>query len=193
VKRVCRAMAGLAILCSVAGVAQQPKFKTGNPEKQKVVEELTYYYEILSYTPPVPVDLTGPHDLSTPETAAMNMLQAMSSMDYQRWLTLWTPESQEMMRKRFQELGKGPELFKNVWSKLFAQQTITLTKRIETGPYVVVVATFSPSGGGEPQDMEFVFTQVKGAWLGSQDLASDPVLLNWREPGTVIKRVARAK
>ena len=60
---------GMLVVClSVWG---QSLYKTSAPEKQKVVEELTYYYEVSSYTPPVQVDVTKTANPSTPEGAAM--------------------------------------------------------------------------------------------------------------------------
>jgi hypothetical protein len=182
------------LVLSTLSLGQTP-YKTSAPEKQKVVEELTYYYEVSSYTPAIPVDVTKTATASTPEGAAMQLLEAMHSQDFDRWLRLWTPESQEFMRSQFKKNGTGPEVFKNAWSKLFTGHTVALTKRIETGPYVFVVATFSPAQGvpGQPLDMEFVFKQVDGTWMATQDLAADPVLNNWKNPNSVTRRVVRSK
>jgi hypothetical protein len=177
----------------------QALYKTSVPEKQKVVEELTYYYEVSSYTPPVPVDVTKTANASTPEGAAMQLLEAMHSLDFDRWLRLWTPESQELMKSQYKKNGTSPDVFKNGWSKAFAGRTVALTKKIETGPYVILVATLSPVGGAasaapaQPVEMEFVFKQVNGAWMATQELAADPVLNSWKEPNSVSRRVVRSK
>src|SRR5436305_9387685 len=192
-KSVC-AFGVLAI--SVLSFAQAP-YKTSAPEKQKVVEELTYYYEVSSYTPPIPVDVTKTANASTPEGAAMQLLEAMHSLDFDRWLRLWTPESQELMKSQYKKNGTGPEVFKNGWAKAFAGHTVALTKKIETGPYVIIVATLSPVGGAasastaQPIEMQFVCKQVNGIWMATQELASDPVLNNWKEPNSVTRRVVR--
>jgi hypothetical protein len=184
---------GALVLCA-PGFGQS-LYKTSAPEKQKVMEELTYYYEVSSYTPAVPVDLTKPTNASTPEGAAMQLLQAMHALDFDRWLRLWTPESQEIMKKQYKEQGTGPEVFKNGWSKVFTGHTVALTKKIETGPYVIEVATFSSGGGttGEPLEMEFVFKQVNGTWTATQEMMTDPVLINWKTPNSITKRVVRTK
>jgi hypothetical protein len=185
------------LFCCVLGFGQAP-YKTSNPEKQKVVEELVYYYEVSSYTPPIPVDVTKTANGSTPEGAAMQLLEAMHSLDFDRWLRLWTPESQELMKSRYKN-GTGPEVFKNGWAKAFAGRTVALTKKIETGPYVIVVAMLSPAGAAasappaQPIEMEFVFKQVNGTWTATQEMASDPVLNNWKEPNSVTRRVVRSK
>src|SRR5712671_6091475 len=153
------------LFCCALGFGQAP-YKTSAPEKQKVVEELTYYYEVSSYTPPIPVDVTKTANASTPEGAAMQLLEAMHSLDFDRWLRLWTPESQQMMKTQYQKNGTSPDVFKNGWSKAFNGRTVALTRKIETGPYVIVVATFSPMGGAssatpaQPMEMEFVFKQI---------------------------------
>jgi hypothetical protein len=193
-KSVC-AFGVLAI--SVLSFAQAP-YKTSAPEKQKVVEELVYYYEVSSYTPPIPVDVTKTANASTPEGAAMQLLEAMHSLDFDRWLRLWTPESQELMKSQYKKNGTGPDVFKNGWSKAFSGHSVSLTKKIETGPYVIIVATLSPVGGAattpaQPIEMQFVLKQVNGAWMATQELASDPVLNSWKEPNSVTRRVVRSK
>ena len=186
------------LFCCALGVGQAP-YKTSVPEKQKVVEDLVYYYEVSSYTPPIPVDVTKTANASTPEGAAMQLLEAMHSLDFDRWLRLWTPESQQMMKSRYQKDGTSPEVFKSGWSKAFNGRTVTLTKKVETGPYAIILATFSPTGGAasatpvQPLDMEFVFKQIDGAWMATQDLAADPVLNNWKNPNSVTRRVVRSK
>lgn len=187
---------GMLVVClSVWG---QAPYKTSAPEKDKVVEELTYYYEVSSYTPPVPVDVTKTASASTPEGGAMQLLEAMHSLDFDRWLRLWTPESQQIMKSQYQKNGTSPDVFKNGWSKAFNGRSVTLTKKIESGPYVIVVATLSPTGGAsatpaQPIEMQFVFKQVNGAWMATQEMAADPVLNNWKEPNSVTRRVVRSK
>jgi hypothetical protein len=189
----------LGMLVACLPVWGQAQYKTSTPEKQKVVEELTYYYEVSSYTPAIPVDVTKTANPSTPEGAAMQLLEAMHSQDFDRWLRLWTPESQELMKSQYKKNGTGPEVFKNGWSRAFAGHTVALTKKIETGPYVIVVATLSPVGGAatapqaQPVEMQFVFKQVNGAWMATQELAADPVLNSWKEPNSVARRVVRSK
>ena len=181
------------MLCAVS-FGQSP-YKTSSPEKQKVMEDLTYYYEVSSYTPAVQVDLTRPTNASTPEGAAMQILQAMNALDFDRWLRLWTPESQEVMKKQYKERGTSPDVFKSGWSKVFTGHTVSLTKKIETGPYVIEVATFSSPGGAsaEPIEMEFVLKQVNGVWMATQEMMTDPVLLHWKTPDLVTKRIVRTK
>jgi hypothetical protein len=189
----------LGMLVAYLPVWGQSLYKTSAPEKQKVVEELTYYYEVSSYTPPIPVDVTKTANASTPEGAAMQLLEAMHSLDFDRWLRLWTPESQELMKSQYKKNGTGPEVFKNGWAKAFAGHTVALTKKIETGPYVIIVATLSPVGGAasaapaQPIEMQFVCKQVSGTWMATQELAADPVLNNWKEPNSVTRRVVRSK
>jgi hypothetical protein len=188
---------GMVVTC--LPVLGQSLYKTSVPEKQKVVEELVYYYEVSSYTPAVPVDLTKTANPITPEGAAMQLLEAMHSQDFDRWLRLWTPESQQIMKSQYQKNGTSPDVFKNGWSKAFNGRTATLTKKIETGPYVIVVATLSPTGSAagatpaQPIDMEFVFKQVNGVWMATQELAADAVLNNWKQPNSVTRRVVRSK
>jgi hypothetical protein len=191
VKSVCAI--GMLMLCALS-FGQSP-YKTSAPEKQKVMEDLTYYYEVSSYTPAVQVDLTKPTDANTPEGAAMQILQAMHALDFDRWLKLWTPESQEVMKKQYKDRGINPDVFKNGWSKAFTGHTVALTKKIETGPYAIEVATFSSAGApsGEPIEMEFVLKQVNGAWMATQEMMTDPVLLHWKTPDVVTKRIVRTK
>jgi hypothetical protein len=189
----------LGMLVACLPVCGQSLYKTSAPEKQKVVEELTYYYEVSSYAPPVPVDVTKTANANTPEGAAMQLLEAMHSLDFDRWLRLWTPESQELMKSQYKKNGTSPDVFKNGWSKAFAGHSVALTKKIETGPYVIVVATLSPVGGAasaapaQPVEMQFVIKQVNGAWMATQEMAADPVLNNWKEPNSVTRRVVRSK
>lgn len=186
------------LFCCVFGFCQA-QYKTSAAEKQKVVEELVYYYEVSSYTPAIPVDVTKTANPSSPEGAAMQLLEAMHSLDFDRWMRLWTPESQELMKSQYKKNNTGPEVFKNGWSKAFAGHSVALTKKIESGPYVIVVAVFSPVGPAasappaQPIEMQFVFKQVNGTWTATQDMASDPVLNNWKEPNSVTRRVVRSK
>jgi hypothetical protein len=187
---------GLLVAC--LPVWGQSLYKTSAPEKEKIVEELTYYYEVSSYTPPVQVDVTKTANPITPEGAAMQMLAILHAQDYDRWFSLWTPESQAVMKEQFKKNGTSPDAFKNAWAKVFAGHTVALTKKIETGPYVIVMVTLSPASPTaaapeQPIDMGLVFKQVNGMWMPTQEMASDPVLDNWKNPNTVIRRVVRSK
>ena len=189
----------LGLLVACLPVCGQSAYKTSAPEKDKVVEELVYYYEVSSYTPPIPVDVTKTANGTTPEGAAMQLLEAMHSLDFDRWMRLWTPESQELMKSQYKKNGTSPDVFKNGWSKAFAGHSVALTKKIESGPYVIVVAVFSPVGAAasdpsaKPFEMQFVFKQVNGNWMATQEMASDPVLNSWKEPNSVTRRVVRSK
>jgi len=187
----------LGMMVACLPVWGQSPYKTSAPEKEKIVEELTYYYEVSSYTPPVQVDVTKTANPITPEGAAMQMLAIMHAQDYDRWFSLWTPESQAMMKEQYKKNGTSPDVFKNAWAKLFAGHTVALTKKIETGPYVIVMVTLSPAtptaAPAQPIEMELVFKQVNGTWMPTQEMASDPVLDNWKTPNTVTRRVVRSK
>jgi hypothetical protein len=173
------------------------KYKTTPPVKQRVVEANVYYFTRTEYFPAVRVRPVENLKLkrSTPEAAAIAQLNSMYLGDYEAWLNGWSKTSQESMTKRNKELGRDGEFWKQAWKKVMAGKTAELVTRCETGEYVIIhyrlFSESAPAAAEEEVAGTVVVKNENGVWLATQELAADPVLLGWKEPGKVIERTIR--
>lgn len=200
----------LAALCTLLGGAlaagQEPPatptpiFPTSEPQGGQVVEERLYYFTTRDYDPPVRVApvARAAAAYDNPEQAAIAQISAMFAGDLDWHRSTWTDESRVMMDERDQRLGRGAEFWQQRWAAALDGKTPYLTQRVDTGEFVFIVAKVVPEGsapGADPEQEEIellqVLRSVDGRWLGTQELASDPVLQYWRNPGYRTQRLMR--
>ncbi|MFN7963845.1 MAG: hypothetical protein U0002_21455 [Thermoanaerobaculia bacterium] len=175
-------------------------FPTGAPQVQKVVEENAYFYRTLPYQPAVEVRAIT-HDkasYATPEEATIAAISAMLSADYGWFLETWTADSRRQLEARNQALGRSPEFWQEGWKKAFGGMRVELVTRIETGPYVLIAYSLTPqneaAGAPGAKKKPFLTSVLKndgGRWLATQEMAADPVLMFWDQPGYHVQKMAR--
>ncbi len=197
------------VLIALAGVtgaarpaaAQQPPpspFQVGPSKIDEVIEERTYYYRHMDYDPAVVVRPVARGDAAydTPEGAAIAQISSMLAADVAWWRDTWTRDSREQMIARDREQGRAPTYWSDLWRERLAGKQAVLERRIETGPYVLIVYRIQPATG--PSDdpaqsfhLTAVLVEEDGRWSATQALTEDPVLHYWHQPGYRVKKMVR--
>ncbi len=195
----------LALSAAAAG-AQTPRgdvppspFATGAPRIEKIVEEHLYFFRQIPYQPPVTIEAAEPAGAShdSPETAMLAQMSAILRGDFEKFRSTWEPEARAMMEKHDRDRGWDREFWLAKWRQVYGGKRLELTRRIETGPYVLVAYRILPAEdagdhGGEVVETANAFKrQADGRWLATQELASDPVLAYWQTPDYKIRIMAR--
>ncbi len=178
--------------------APQPLFPTGTAKVEKVIEEVSYFYRIMNYQPfvavaPVSKDAAR---YDSPEAATIAAVSAMSAGDFAWWRSTWTASAQRTMDERDRQLQRTVADWQAVWKRALDGKRVEITRRIETGPYVLVVYRLVPAASttAEAQaspELATVLVREGEKWLATQDLAGDPVLSYWDQPGFRVPKIGR--
>ena len=173
----------------------EPQPSTSQPKLAKVTQEHIYYYMIADYAPPYVVTRVNRHGqkLDSPEHTAIALISAMMTADYDWYISLWDDKSVALMKEKDAEKGRSRDTWIALWEQVYRNTSVTLTKRIETGEYVIVA--FEVKTPGKPENSsrqsELIFRKQGDSWLATQALAGDPVLYSWRTPERKLPVVER--
>ncbi len=184
----------------IAADIQPPLYKTTPPERKKVIEEDVYFFSVMQYDPPAeitPLKKSEMKSYKTPEEAFISQISAMFNRDYNWWIKGWNKGSQKIMKERDSSLKQTPEFWIKKWNEVMKDKKAVLLYRVESGPFVIIAYSLKSQKAekGEEESLEgnMVFKNEQGKWLATQEMASDPVLLNWRNPERRFQRVIRDK
>lgn len=126
-------------LMSWSALAEET-FERTKPTVGKISQQHIYYYQVSEYAPPVKVRTVtrAKQSLSEPESAVIAYLSAMMTGDYAWYTSLWDAESIRVMDENNRKGGMTKQKWLDAWKKTFDGAQVTLTHRVETGPYVIV-------------------------------------------------------
>lgn len=159
-----------------------PTHKTSEPQEKELTVVSHYTYREQRFDPPVAVRqaVARPRRRQgTPEEAMISRVSAMMAGDYDGWLETWDAESRRLTEENNRAEGRTQEYFLQWWDDTFRLTHFVLTRRIETGSYVVITYRLTtPSGEDAASGLEFptVFHQVEDRWLATLDLRRDPLV-----------------
>jgi hypothetical protein len=175
-----------------------PEFPTSPKEKGVVTEEVQYIFTVQEYTPAVAVEPVAREQASyeNPERAAISVLSAMASGDWEWWLSTWSKKARGKIEAR-PDVERRRVFWAEDQKKAFAQRVAKLTHRIETGPYVVIAFRLDPADPtGQPRQKKvrpelIVTKKYEDGWLVTDELTGDLVLAYWPRGGAVHRRIER--
>jgi hypothetical protein len=163
--------------------------KTTPPKKQQIVTENLYFFTVRSYDPPVkvtPIRQQAESSYHTPEEAVLSLLSAMFRKDYEGWFLSWNELSRKEMQESDRTAKRSPSFWIQKWEENLQGKTAELVSRVETGQYVIVEYRLVPLKATASPTQGFVgkiaLKAEQGKWLATQELSSDPVFLNWKNP-----------
>lgn len=188
------ALTALAATGAGAQTASVSELPLSAPTVQKVIVENVYYFAHRKYEPAVPVVYVGADaTYGTPEAATIAAISAMKTKNVSWFRSMWDKPSQQMMADRDKQFNQTPEFWQNAWEKVFAgNRRAVLTDRIDSGDYVIIsYSLLAPEPDAKPIELSAILKHQGGRWMLTQDLASDPVLLNWRTPNERMQRIVR--
>lgn len=159
-----------------------PTHSTTEPQEKELTMVSHFKYREQEYDPPVVIRRAVPKSerrQSTPEEAMISRVSAMMAQDYDWWLETWDAESRQLTIENNLAQGRSAEYFLQWWGDTFRFANVALTRRVETGPYVVITYRLvTPSGLDAGDGIEFpsIFHQVDDRWLATLDLRRDPLV-----------------
>jgi hypothetical protein len=168
-------------------------FPTTPKEKAVVTEEVQYIFTVSRYRRPVVVEPIAREDASydKPERTAISVISAMAAGDHEWWLSAWSEGARAALVSR-DAAEWAAELRQSL-----AGRVVTLTHRIETGPYVIIAYLAEPEPvEGQPVPAKvwphvIVTRQYDDRWLATDELDGDPVVTYWARPGARHRRIER--
>ena len=175
----------------------QGAFQLGSPTLSRVTETEHYYYNVRDYSPPVPVSPSVNEkqaNLRTPEEAALAHFSAMLAGNYRAWLDLWDDEARTEMLARNAKRGRDAEYWRKRWQAgLKSYSAFELTRRVDTGPFVII--EFRASKAKNSSENLFLDVSLRlvdnKEWRPTQALADDVVANYWRRPDYNLERIGR--
>ena len=159
-----------------------PIFKTTVPVNKQITTVVHYPYREMSYAPAVTVNdavVPAEQHVDSPEDVFIARASDMMRLDYVSWLDTWDPASKLETIAYSQHKNASPEFKLKQWGGVFRSVRLQMVRRIETGPFVIVSYAMAVQGKrAGPYEFPTVFQPVKGTWYATQDLHSDPLLIN---------------
>ncbi len=90
------------------------------------------------------------------------------------------------MQESDRAANRTPSFWTQKWGEYLQGKTAELITRVETGPYVIIEYRVVPGSPGSSSTGGFTekiaLKAEKGKWAATQELSSDPVFLNWKNP-----------
>jgi hypothetical protein len=173
----------------LAAEAPKSSYQTTPPKKQQIVTENSYFFTVRSYDPPVkisPIRQKTESSYGTPEEAVISLLSAMFRKDHQGWLLSWDEPARKEMQESDRAANRTPSFWTQKWEDHLQGKTAELITRVETGPYVIIEYRIVPGSSGSSFTGGFTekiaLKAEQGKWSATQELSSDPVFLNWKNP-----------
>jgi hypothetical protein len=165
------------------------------PSTDRVQREFTvqyvYGYAYSSYTPAVTLPILGRAQVKydTPEDALIALLSATRTGDYEGWLACWDEPARQQFIAAAKDRKQDAAFWQKVWKQFFGSvKEIVLVDRVETVGYVILDARMT---GAMALPVPTAFKHVDGKWLATNELGSDPMLMNFRSDlAGVVQRVS---
>ena len=157
-----------------------PAFPATNPELRERTVERTFRYTVRRYTPEARAALPASRavaDLKTPEGALAAFYGAMVAGDSAWFDTLWTTESRRFNAEHARRTGITPEKLRAAWSQGFKGAQLVLTRRVESGPWVLLDHRIERAPLPPLENTSVVVLEDQ-SWRVTQELATHPLLVH---------------
>jgi len=174
-----------------ASVAQ-PTAPTSSASRRILVVETTHPFELREFTPPLemnaPKKSTAQGEKVNPEETLRLYFEALKSGDYERYMSLWSKDSQVLMREQDRSANRSPEFWRNLWSSAFVGKRVVLTHWINYGPYVLIQFRVGDLRADKSNENLLVLKQESAStWVLTQELRNDQFLSGWNDPSGRIR------
>ena len=175
----------------------QPNAPASPATRRILVVETTHPFELREFTPPLEMSAskqsTAKGEVAHPEDTLRAYFEALKAGDYERFMSLWSNESQAYMREQDRAAGRTPEFWRSLWSKTFVGRRVMLTHWINYGPYVLIQFRIGDLRPDKTNENILVLKQdAPSIWKLTQELRDDQFLTGWNEPSGRIRVPAEA-
>lgn len=128
---------------------------------------------------------------SSPENTMRVRALAMMRQDYEGWLSTWDADARAGFPSEIQDPASVAER-KRQWRAIFSVSRMVLFRKIETRQLVILTYKMLDENGNNVGQFELpsVFQETDGKWLGTQQLAADPLLIEspWISKRSIVER-----
>jgi hypothetical protein len=148
-------------------------------ENLLTVTQIVHYTE-RSYAKPVEVTPISRNAArySTPEEALVSRFSAVLTGNFEWWLTTWDSASNVLVQAKNKAEGKDKTYWTQLWKEQYANAKFVVTRKIETGEYVILIYKTVGKGSAPTVDaieLPIVFKKVEDKWFTTLDLRADPL------------------
>ncbi|HEY6251806.1 MAG TPA: hypothetical protein VI685_17750 [Candidatus Angelobacter sp.] len=158
-----------------------PAYPAQPSDQHTVTLKYSYIYQERQFMPSYSLEALPKNrwEFTSPESAMIARGAAMRQLDYEGWLTTWDELSKSLMEQRAKEHHQELSAVIDQWKGILEAGKMTMVRRIQTGPYVILTYRIVDDAGKDIGQIELpsVFHLVEGRWLGTQDLSRDILLL----------------
>ena len=153
---------------------------------RSLVVEKTYLFKVAKLAPAIDLTLQGLRSEAIASDFPFRALQkqylSMREGNYEQFLNTWTPESRVLMEARNAKENRS----KDFWIKLWKQNLTGISLKVKTvityRHFVMLEYCLVSEGKVETVCDTAAFVSKSEGWQMTQELASEPVLMNWNHP-----------
>lgn len=168
---------------SIAREIQMPK-SGGTPVYKTLIVETIYPFSLIEFKSPIDVQVLQERSrasYSSPEEALSAHFSAMIKGDFDWFKETWTTSAWVSMQEANKKNNRGSEFWLGMWRKSLAEKHFQLVNWINYGSYVLVEYQLVGKNGKTGSGIVALIKE-QGDWRVTQDLAKDPIFLNWKNP-----------
>src|SRR5581483_3346177 len=135
-----------------------------------------------SYEPAVNIGeaiVPAEQQFDTPEDGFIARASDMMTLDYDRWLDTWDTPSKLQTIAYSEHKNASRDVRVAQWRSVFKSVRLQMVRRVESGPFVIISYAMAVQGKrAGPYEFPTVFHSLHGSWYATQELQSDPLLIN---------------
>jgi hypothetical protein len=148
-----------------------------------LIVETVYPFSVVKIVPPerVPISsVVAGGEYKEPVDTLRAHFSAIKALDFDRFMGTWDRQSRDVMLKKDLAAARGSEYWRGRWRAANVGTDLLLLNRVEYGRYVIY--QYQIDVGGKPFVDSIALIREDGNWKLTQELATDPILLNWNNP-----------
>ena len=183
-KKVFLSAIGFALSASSYSLEKPiPPAGASSVEFKTLIVENVYSYELNKYTPSKQLNLITDRKSASyadPAAALVAHFSAMKAADFDWFLNSWSANSRVEMMVRDKKLNRSSSYWIDLWSNWGVGDSFELLNWIQYGRYVLIQYQLKSVNGNKKLIVDTVALIKDGQeWKLTQDLANDPILVNW--------------
>jgi hypothetical protein len=164
-------------------------------------QQTLYNYTISKYKEPVKIsrfsDTKTPEFYHRAESVAKAHFASMIAGDYPLWLSLWDSAGKKKILRENAKQRRGEQFWQSIWWRTLGDfDTFHMTRRVDSGYYVIIEMLASDSTGQNKaikvEVPMLAYNTKRGIIYAVTDkLDDDPVFKYWRKKKPTLTRTAR--
>lgn len=164
----------------------------GEAQTLVVIEEVTHPFKLQKLQQSYEIlPTSNAFGMETAEFVLVNYLNAMRMANYDQALQGWDTISQKQIKLQEQKTAVTIDQRLETWRKLFANNKIMLTARIQYSNYILIEYQIQSPSGKFMTEETVVLKFIDGKYLLTLEMADSAVAQGWKKPGSRIQRLVK--